>query len=103
MVRAPATSFDSSILSILTGTRSAGHVEKMAPALGEAGAKVDGRNNAEIGMAMMWIRNRPTSIKFRFREWGSDLLVFVDAGRPHGTLSTPVWAACLTNWLRPIL
>jgi hypothetical protein len=47
-----------------------------------------GRNNAEIGMAMMWIRYQPTSIKFRFREWCSDLLVFVEARRPPGIFNS---------------
>jgi hypothetical protein len=79
------------------------HRKKEPQLWGKPGPKSMGRNNAEIGMAMMWIRNRPTSIKFRFRERCSDLLVIVDGRRPHGTLSTPGWAARFTNWLRTYL
>jgi hypothetical protein len=37
------------------------------PQLREAGAEVDREEHADIGIALMWVRNQPNPIKFGFR------------------------------------
>jgi hypothetical protein len=50
-----------------------------------------GRNNAEIGMAMMWVRRQPNPIKLRFRGVVS-IYPYLWTRAAHTGFSTPMWA-----------
>jgi hypothetical protein len=49
---------------------------KKWPQLGGKLGPKSGRNNADIGMTQMWVRNQPTPIKFGFRE--RPVLIWID-------------------------